>query len=629
MADLENLLLEAAGRTGHSGRTNRSRKSRRRREGSYSDDDSERNDNSNNPGYKGRKKSSGAQIPLKKRLDPGERDGRSSRLDNGDDEDEDDCEDRRSGDENDSDSAPSVGSDLYKDEEDRENLANMTELDREMILTERSIKRDDYQLKKKARATSSKKDNKSRKRTPPLPRTGRSSTKSAAKDDALNEILAKRMKQHDSEGHSRRLRDPAGGTESNRDSSPPKRKIPHPASPSPSSSSSESQGLPRRDSLSVSAPKQLPDSDEDEQSNSGSDSEPLDFDDVKQITIRRSKLAKLFMEPFFEDLIVGCFVRVGIRRTRSGTSLYRLCLVLNVDASDPDRLYKFENRSTYKYLNCAWGAESNSARWQMAMISDSPPAPEEFKALVKETSRAGGKMPTREEVMRKKEAIEKIGSFVYSAATVKQMLMEKKSAAARPTNVAAEKDRLRKEMEAAEARGDEAEMGRIRDRLKRLSEMGKIKDSKAARLAEMNKRNREENFRNLSERRPDNSKVGEAGYDPFSRRWTRSRNYYAADSTATEEAVAEQEAAAEEGKLVDTVAPTDRGKEASQLHDFELPISLAGLQRFGGAMGAQAGYMARRQRIEATMGVRLPENDGRRHPLTLTVSDYKRRRGLL
>ena len=89
------------------------------------------------------------------------------------------------------------------------------------------------------------------------------------------------------------------------------------------------------------------------------------------------------------------------------------------------------------------------------------------------------------------------------------------------------------------------------------------------------------------------------------------------------------EAAADAGKLVYTSAPVDQGTESNLLHNFELPISLSVLQKFGGAQGAQAGFMARKQRIEATVGCRVPDNDGRRHALTLTVSDYKRRRGLL
>ena len=89
------------------------------------------------------------------------------------------------------------------------------------------------------------------------------------------------------------------------------------------------------------------------------------------------------------------------------------------------------------------------------------------------------------------------------------------------------------------------------------------------------------------------------------------------------------EAAAGAGKLVDTSAPVDRATESYMLHNFELPISLAALHKFGGPHGAPAAYFARKQKIEATVGYHVPEDDGRRHALTLTVSDYKRRRGLL
>ncbi|MQM04703.1 hypothetical protein Taro_037507 [Colocasia esculenta] len=533
----------------------------------------------------------------------------------------------------------------------------MTELDREMILTERSIKRDDYQLKRKARASSSKSEKKTRKETPPS-RSGRSSIRSdkaAAKDDALNELRAKRMKQHDSDAY-RRLRNSGVGGDGAvggiRGHSPAKRRA-HVASPSSDSSSSESEsrGAGRREG--PAADNELADSDED---GSISDTEPATFEDIKEITIRRSKLAKWFMEPFFEELIVGCFVRVGIGRTRLGQSIYRLCLVRNVDASEPDRLYRFENRTTHKYLNCVWGAESSAARWQMIMISDSGPSMEEFKALVKEVERSGGRMPSRQDVHEKRDSMQQVNNYVYSAATVKQMLQEKKSASSRPLNVAAEKDRLRKATEVAESRGDEAEIQRIKERLKELQEMSqraKEKDSKAVRLAEMNKKNRAENFKNASELKPVNTslKAGEAGYDPFSRRWTQSRNYYVSKAGGEEDAASGNgalpakgvgrvqdgeaatavalEAAAGAGKLVDTFAPTDQGTESNLLHNFELPISLSVLHKFGGPQGAQMGFMARKQKIEATMGYKVPENDGRRHPLTLTVSDYKRRRGLL
>ncbi|CDO99584.1 unnamed protein product [Coffea canephora] len=626
--ELDDLLLEAAGRTGES--------ERRRRKVPYSDDESDSKDDDydDDHAYSNRKPS-GSQVPLKKRLDPLERD-------------EDDSNHEEDGyHEGDSDD-DSVGSDLYKDEDDRKKLAQMSELQREMILADRASTRSDREMHEKFA--------KKRKGSPTQThsRAVRSSTRfadrTAAKDDALNEIRAKRMRQQDPEAH-RKLRDATRDGSGSRGYSPVKRR---PFTAATIGSPTRSGSASHSDEEESTGDGGMADSDEDKTS---AESKWPTYEDIKEITIRRSKLAKWFMEPFFEDLIVGCFVRVGIGKNRYGP-IYRLCVVRNVDGSDPDRLYKLDNKTTYKYLNVVWGNENSAARWQMAMISDSPPAKEEYDQWVREVERSGGRMPSKLEVLEKKEAIQKTNSFVYSAETVKQMLQEKKSATWRPLNVAAEKDRLRTEMEVAKINNDELEVERIKARLQELeaSRQAHEMDKKAIRLAEMNRKNRVENFKNASGLKPVNAslKAGEAGYDPFSRRWTRSRNYYvknpidgeatAADGEATAAsavnnrngtAVVSTEmgkaatATADDGKLVDTSAPVDQGRESNMLHGFKLEINLDPLENFGGAKGAQAGFMARKQRIEATVGCRVPENDGRRHALTLTVSDYKRRMGLL
>ncbi|CAL1372742.1 unnamed protein product [Linum trigynum] len=656
MADLENLLLEAAGRTGNGGGRNRnSRPSSRRRggggEGSYPDGGSDSRDEDSDDddhGYpSSRKKPSGSQVPLKKRMDTAEKDDDDDEQ-NSQEEEEPGYDDNRRNSDHDSDESD-VGSDLYKDEEDRRKLEQMSELDREMILTERADKKGDKNLTERIR---SKREKGSTKDTPPptaqassrgVRSSARSADRSAAQNDALNELKAKRLRQQDPEAHRKRLREASssGGP------TPAKRKPFTSTTSLSSSSQSDSESGSRSDNEESTG---MGDSDDER------DGAPS-YEDIREITIRRSKLAKWLMEPWFDDLIVGCFVRVGIGKSRSGP-IYRLCLVRNVDAADPDRPYKLENKTTYKYLNVVWGNESSAARWQMAMISDSLPTEEEYKLWKKEVEKTNGRMPSKQDILEKKEAIKKSNSYVYSAATVKQMLQEKKSASTRPLNVAAEKDRLRREMEVAAGRNDLAEVERIQARIRELeaSRLAQEVDKKAVKLAEMNRKNRVENFRNASELKPIKSglKAGEAGYDPFSRRWTRSRNYYtgqnaAAAAAANEAAVAEAggsgvaaagvkgeavtaaalEAAAGAGKLVDTSAPVDQGTVSNALHDFELPISLDALHRFGGAKGVENGYMARKQRIEATIGVQVPENDGRRHALTLTVSDYKRRRGLL
>ncbi|GER25404.1 RNA polymerase-associated protein RTF1 [Striga asiatica] len=621
MADLEKLLLEAAGRTNSPSRNRHSSPpSHRRRKNSYSDDGSDsKNDNSDGDQPYSTRKPSASQFPLKKRLDPTDKDDVSSQELNDDDDDY----ERNQDSDNDS-----VGSDLYKNEDDREKLSRLTELEREMILQSRAEKRSDREMTEKLKKMKGP-DRKARSppRTAAHTRTMRSR---AGRAGALDELVKRRRESAKGRHSPSRSRSSFAASAL--------------SSPSRSESGSRSDGADSEDAA---------DSDDEKIS-----SRVPTFEDVKEITVRRSKLAKWFMEPFFDELIVGCFVRVGIGKSRTGP-IYRLCVVRNVDASDPERQYKLDNKTTHKYLNVVWGNESSAARWQMAMISDSPPLREEFEQWVREVERNGGHMPTRQEVVEKRDAIQKTSTFVYSAATVKQMLQEKKSATWRPLNVAAEKDRLRRALEVARENENEAEVRRIEVRLRELEMHRRTqeKDSKAVKLAEMNRKNRVENFRNASGLKPVNTglKAGEAGYDPFSRRWTRSRNYYVANGgggggvaaaaggggggsgggvrvpaevgmAATEAAL---EAAAGAGKLVDTNAPVDYGTESNLLHNFELPISLAVLQKFGGPQGAQAGYMARKQKIEAVYGVKVPENDGRRHALTLTVSDYKRRRGLL
>lgn len=50
---------------------------------------------------------------------------------------------------------------------------------------------------------------------------------------------------------------------------------------------------------------------------------------------------------------------------------------------------------------------------------------------------------------------------------------------------------------------------------------------------------RMENFKNASMLKPVNTdaKAGEAGYDPFSRRWTRSQNYYQSNPKSEKDAL--------------------------------------------------------------------------------------------
>ncbi|XP_047156409.1 protein RTF1 homolog [Vigna umbellata] len=657
MADLENMLLEAAGRTSSPVRKrHKSRNSKSKREGgaAFSDGGSHSREEDSDEGANKKPQRYSSHVPLKKRLDVSRRsNNNSNRNEHGGADLEDGVPDRDGGSSEESD----VGSDLYKNEDDKKKLANMTELEREMILSDRATKKCEKEFKEKMR---SKRENKNASAktgsaanssyhpsSAKVRSSARNAERTTSKGNVLSELRAKRMKQQILDPHDKLGKASGSGSNS-------KQKPGVTASPS---SSSQSESVIRSDSERDSSDDGgLGDSDDDKNIH---ESRMPTFENIREITIRRSKLVKWLNEPFFEELIVGCFVRIGIGKSERGP-VYRLCTVQRVDGGDPNKHYKVENRVTHKYLVCVWGSENSAKKFQVAVVSDSAPLEREFRQWVREVERTCSQMPSKMSVLEKKEAIRRTSAYVYSAATVKQMLEEKKSAPSRPLNIAVEKDRLKNLLEVAKCKNDEAEMDRILRKLADLeaSRKSRENDAKALRLAEMNRKNKVENFKNLSEHKQLNAnlKAGEEGYDPFSRRWTRSRNYYGKDTEKSEDkgekdgevskgeekeetAVTTKigvevtelalQAAANEGKLIDTNAPVDGGTESYMLHDFDLPISLAELKNFGGPQGLKNGFLARKQKIEETVGCRVSENDGSRHALTLTISDYKRRRGLL
>lgn len=618
MADfsLDDMLLEAAGRPkgGDGGGRSHGPPTKRRRASSMSSDDgsdsSPDNDDEDDEEFDDRggrsgKQAKGSKMPLKKRF---EKDGDDGARDDG------------------YNSEFSYGSDLYRDEEDRHNLAQMTELEREMELADRSEKRDTWLALRKSRGNrqaefSTPNHRRERDLGPPSSRM-RSSVREGTrskKENALNELVARRQKAQDPSSLRKRGRD-SGMTPSREAHSPGRKKPSQSMSFSESDPPSEDDGDSERD---------------DDRSDVGGSGDELEDkgepeateDEIKDIVIRRSKLAKWFMEPFFEEIIVGCFVRIGIGVSSSGQSIYRVCQVKNVDAKDPDKQYKFENFMTYKYLNCFWGDESTAARWQMVRASDQPASQKEISDYLRAVDNAKGRRPLKVDVLEKKAAISKVNQFVYSASTVKQMLQEKKMAASRPANVALEKDRLIKELGIAESKGEHAEVEKLQSRLKELelfANQVKSKDAKAMALAEMNRRNKMENFKNASMLKPVNTfaKEGDAGYDPFSRRWTRSQNYYQSQPK-TEEKETVEGSNAEDGaekagikaseqseiaKHVESQAAADRRKLYA-LHNFVLPISLSKLGNTKGPGGVHQAfvqaYMARKAHLEASCGVQV------------------------
>lgn len=107
---------------------------------------------------------------------------------------------------------------------------------------------------------------------------------------------------------------------------------------------------------------------DDEEDDEGGPSEaawsgpPAMLADLESIRLKRAVLEKWLLEPFFADLLPGCFVRIGLQiPSTSGpgpsTTLYRAAEVLEVkdlhDISHPP--YPFAGKTTSKHLRLVFG----------------------------------------------------------------------------------------------------------------------------------------------------------------------------------------------------------------------------------------------------------------------------------
>eukprot|EP00850_Spirogloea_muscicola_P006218 SM000029S10513 [mRNA] locus=s29:507232:511556:- [translate_table: standard] len=620
MADfsLEDELLQVAGRSKRGGSgpppPTSARKAR-----PPSDSSSEGDDEGD--GRDRGQRTKGSRMPLKKRFgdkDDEDGDGGNNDADDGVDNDSDDSARKGS-----SDSDLSFGSDLYKSKEDKRKLMAMTELEREMILAERAEQREQLLTTKRLQKAAEKKEaerarereqereqeHEERDQEPPPPpvsrgrASARGDTPRTAKESALHELVARRQRSQQEPparggGRSTRrtgVREDSYSPPDESDSeSRSGREEEEEAASSSTSRGRRSDGGGRELGAGVRS-----DDDDDEDDDEGRGEPDVMPEDLLSIVVRRHKLIKWFQEPFFEELIVGCLVRLGIGTSGSGVAVYRVCEVVAVDGKDtskqafgqlrlvyarvavdpttgdgvswPGAQYKLESKTTHKWLDCQWG--DKRARWQMARVSDTAPKVREIEEWVRELDKAGLRKLTKADVDEKRDALAKVNSYRYTAAAVKQMLEEKRLAASGPRSFALEKGRLLQEKELAEQRGDTEEAAKAQalieelDAKHRLQLAGRATKSRAATLAEMNKRNRQQNFKLASEAgaaaaMAGGGAFGEANYDPFSR-------------------------------------------------------------------GPAAAFMARKRRQEVTCGVQVGSSDSRRHSLVLTVNDYKRRRGLL
>ena len=59
-----------------------------------------------------------------------------------------------------------------------------------------------------------------------------------------------------------------------------------------------------------------------------------DLEDYQKVTLPRRRLGRWCNEPFFEEAVMNCFVKLFIGENEQGKRCYRLCRIVGVETSD-------------------------------------------------------------------------------------------------------------------------------------------------------------------------------------------------------------------------------------------------------------------------------------------------------
>lgn len=89
---------------------------------------------------------------------------------------------------------------------------------------------------------------------------------------------------------------------------------------------------------------------EKEPSKKKSEDVEADIDDFALVTIPRRRLIRWCNEPFFENAVKNCYIRLGIGRdSKTQKACYRLCRVVGVE---PRKEYTFPPEPNKKPVSC-------------------------------------------------------------------------------------------------------------------------------------------------------------------------------------------------------------------------------------------------------------------------------------
>jgi len=223
-------------------------------------------------------------------------------------------------------------------------------------------------------------------------------------------------------------------------------------------------------------------------------------EDLEKLRLSRHQIAKHYYAPWFEEWIVGAWVRYLVPSNNiTRTSVYRACEIIGL-APEPVKPYKVNDVAVNRMVELKHG---NSVRmFPMDKISDSPFTQKEFERLVAVFEDEKVIPPNRRAVEKKCEQLQKLPERPLTEADITTMITRKN--ALNPTNSVLAlafntKVQLTQKRNLALKRKDYKEAGELDKELEALvasqpSLNDRAKESTADLMSKVNARNRQANL---------------------------------------------------------------------------------------------------------------------------------------
>jgi len=314
---------------------------------------------------------------------------------------------------------------------------------------------------------------------------------------------------------------------------------------------------------------------------------------VTSVQLLRNQLEDWVEKPFFDDTVVGCFVRVNIGVSRDQESSYRLCEIVGIKEDESSVAYKLSSGTfTRKKLTVRLGSARKS--WPMTQISNSEANPKEIDTWKSWCERDNVNLPAMAFLEDQRVKIDKAVNFVYDNEVIDSMVAGGETH--KQGNFAIQRSRLTLLRDAAQQSADQEEFEKWSTALRELEEREHVAKQRRSDLemqglgvSHINQRHALRNFTIEREVGIVNSKervdmiVNERD-DPHLRRPTRNICYFdmpnqkdkAEDKEKKDEAkspkkvVKDEEAEEEEKTIANALIET----QLKKAHEFNLGLDL-------------------------------------------------------